>query len=129
MTSRGGVVALTGPGLREISYVELGEQFDDPVDDVLRTVVGVEGLDGEGEGGEEGNEVELGDSHDGAEVLGLGHLVDEVDDVDPLLFVPITEVDGIDVQVTRSAVRSGLSALADAHRGETGLPELSRPYR
>ena len=62
--------------------------------DVLRSVVGVQGLDGEGEGGdeglEEGEEVGLGDVGDRPEVLQLGHLIDHVDDVDPLIWIDLS---------------------------------------
>ena len=63
-------------------------------------------------------------------MLELGHLVDNVDDVDPFLTLPVAEVDGIDTQVAGSAVRGGLSALADAHRGGARLVEgASAPSR
>ena len=123
----GVVVGATGARLGEGADAELVEQLDDAVVDVLRSVVGVQGLDGEGEGGdeglEEGDEVGLGDVGDRPEVLELGHLIDHVDDIDPLVALPVAEVDGVDAQMAGAAVRRRLSALADAHRGGSCLVE------
>ena len=85
------VVRVAGSGLREGGDVELVEQVGDLAVDVLASVVGVEGLDGEGEG-EGGDEVlqhedheVLGDARQGAKVLELRDFVDDVDEVDALL--------------------------------------------
>ncbi len=123
----GVVVALAGGGLGEVADVELVQEFGDPVVDVLRAVVGVEGLDGKGEGGDEGledgDEVVLGDVGDRTEVLELGHLVDDVDDVDSFVALPVAEVDGVDAQKPGLAFGRWLAALADAHRGGARLAE------
>ena len=83
------VVRVAGPGLGEGGDVELVEQVGDLAVDVLGAVVGVEGLDGEGEGGDEVLQHEdhevLGDAWDGANVLELCDFVDHVDQVDALL--------------------------------------------
>ena len=68
-----------GPGLGEGGDVELVEQVGDLAVDVLGAVVGVEGLDGEGEGGDEvlqqGDHEVLSDAWDGAKVLEPSHFV------------------------------------------------------
>ena len=78
--------------------MEVVEQVGDVAVDVLASVVGVEGLDGEGEGGEEVLQHEdhevLGDARHGAKVLELRDFVDDVEDVDALLAVVVAEVDG-----------------------------------
>ena len=77
-----------GRDLGESGDVEPVEQVGDLAVDVLGAVVGVEGLDGEGEGGDEvlrheDHEV-LGDARDGSKVLELCDFVDDVDDVGAL---------------------------------------------
>ena len=97
--------------------------------------VGVESPDAEGEGGdeplEEGDEEALGDVGDGAEVLELGHLVDDVDDVGPLLAFPVAEVDGVDAQVAGLPVGGWSAAHGDVDRGGVGwvLWTVSPPRR
>ncbi len=82
----GVVVGVAGPGLRKLADVELVEHVGDAVVDALGAVVGVEAHDAEGEGGEEvledGEHEELGDADDGAGVLELSDLVDDVEDVE-----------------------------------------------
>ena len=75
----------------------------DFVVDELRTVVGVESADVEGErpeqGFEDGGEAGRVDALDRADELELGDLVDEVEVVEALDAVEVSLVDGIDPQV------------------------------
>ena len=107
------------------------EQVGDLVVDVLGAVVGVEGLDGEGEGGDEapedGDEEVLGDARHGSKVLELRHFVDDVDDVESFLAVAVAGMDGINAQEAGLAVRAGLAADADGHRGRPRLAEGRAP--
>ena len=95
------------------------EQVRDLAVDVLGAVVGVEGLDGEGKGGDEvlqhGDHEVLGDARDGSKVLELRDFVDDVDDVGALEATQITEVDGVDAQKAGPAVRPRLAAHPEAH--------------
>ena len=121
------VVRVAGPGLGEGGDVELVEQVGDLAVDVLASVVGVEGLDGEGEGGDkvlqhEDHEV-LGDARHGAKVLELRDFVDDVDEVDALLAAPVSEVDGVDAQEPGLAIGLGLAADADGDGSRPGLAE------
>ena len=121
------VVAVSGPGLGEGGDVELVEQVGDEAVDVLASVVGVEGVDGEGEGGEKGFEAcdeELpGDARYGSKVLELRDFVDDVDAVDALLPAPVAEVDGVDAEEAGLAAGRRLSAHPDSDGGGPGLAE------
>ena len=121
------VVAVAGPGLGEGGDVELVEQIGDEAVDVLAAVVGVEGVDGEGEGGEQGFEARdeevLGDARHGAKVLELRDFVDDVDEVDPLLAAMVAEVDGVDAQIAGLAVGLRLAADSDGDGRGPGLVE------
>ena len=68
----------------------------------------MEGLDGEGEGGDEvfedGDHELLGDAADGSKVLELRDFVDDVDDVGALLSVQVAEMHGVDAQEAGLAV-------------------------
>ena len=116
------VVAPFRPRLREGSDMELGEETGSQI-----LTVGVEGPDDEGKGGdeplEEGDEEALGDVGDGAEVLELDHLVDDVDDVGPLFAFPVAEVDGVDAQVAGLPVGGQSAARGDVDRSGVGLVE------
>ncbi len=123
----GVVVAVAGPGLREGADVELVEQVGDLAVDVLASVVGVEGLDGEGEGGDEvlqhGDHEVLGDARHGAKVLELRDFVDDVDEVDALLAAPVSEVDGVDAEEAGLAIGPRLAADPDGDGSRPGLAE------
>ena len=97
--------------------MELVEQVGDLAVDVLASVVGVEGLDGEGEGGDEvlqhGDHEVLGDARHGAKVLELRDFVDDVDEVDALLAAPVSEVDGVDAEEAGLAIGPRLAADPD----------------
>ena len=103
------------------------EQVGDLAVDVLGAVVGVEGLDGEGKGGDEvlqhGDHELLGDARDGSKVLELRDFVDDVDDVGALAATQIAEVDGVDAQEAGPAVRPRLAAHPEAHGRGPGLAE------
>ena len=99
----------------------------DPVVDVLRPVVGMEGQDAEGERADErfehGNHVVLGDPRNRRKLLVLRHFVDHVDHVGPLLSVTVTAVDGVDAYEARSALRPGSAPLPDRRRRRPGRPK------
>ena len=107
--------------------MELVEEVGDLAVDVLASVVGVEGLDGEGEGGDEVLQHEhhevLGDARHGAKVLELRDFVDDVDEVDALFAGPVAEVHGVDAQEAGLAIGLGLAADADGHGSRPGLAE------
>ena len=108
----GVVVGAPGSRFGELADVELVEQTDDPVVDVLGAVVGMEAQHPEGEGGDESfehrNQEVFGDPGDGRKLLVLGHFVDRVDDVGPLLAVAVAGVDGVDAHEAGAALRTGL---------------------
>ena len=107
--------------------MELVEQIGDEAVDVLAAVVGVEGVDGEGEGGEEGFEARdeevLGDARYGSKVLELRDFVDDVDEVDPLPAAVVAQVDGVDAQMAGLAVGLRLAADSDGDGRGPGLAE------
>lgn len=90
--------------------------------EVLRAVIGMETMNGEGEIGdkrfEDRKHVVLGDSAYGAHGLELGDLVDQVDMVEPLHAIEVALMHGVDAQVARAAFWMGAAPLADgdAHR-------------
>ena len=96
-------------------------------DSIGRTPGREEGLDGEGEGGDEvlqhGDHEVLGDARDGSKVLELCDFVDDVDDVGALAATQIAEVDGVDAQEAGPAVRPRLAAHPEAHGRGPGLAE------
>ncbi|MXX78931.1 MAG: hypothetical protein F4Z33_08245 [Gemmatimonadales bacterium] len=49
----------------------------------------------------------------GADVLELGDLIDDVEDVEPLLAVEVALVDGVDTDEAGTSVEVGLAADAD----------------
>lgn len=93
--------------------------------DVLGTVVGVEGADGEGEGADElfqdGEQEVLTDTFDCGDELELGDLVDGVDEVHPFDPVRVALVDAVDAQIAGLAVGTGFAAFADGDLHRTGL--------
>ena len=105
--------------------MELVEEVGDEAVDVLASVVGVEGLDGEGEGGDEGFEARdeevLGDAGYGAKVLELRDFVDDVDEADALLAAAVAEVDGVDAKEAGLAIGPGLALVA----GPESCPKAS----
>lgn len=121
------VVAVAGPGLGEGADVEVVEQAGDLAVDVLAAVVGVEGFDAEGEGGEQsfeaGDEEVVGDAGHGAKVLELRDFVDDVDEMDALPSGPVAEVNGVDAKEAGAAAGIGLAADADGHGRGPGLAE------
>ena len=114
------VVRAPGPGLRELVDVQLVQHRRNPVVDVLRPVVGVEGKDAEGERADErlehGNHVVLGDPGNRRKLLVLRHVVDHVDHVGPLLAVAVAAVHGVDPHEARAALRPGPAPLPDRRR-------------
>ena len=122
---QGVVVGFSSPGLGERLDVEFFEQGGDPVVDVLRAIVGVEALDGKGEGLDEGLEHRqqeaLGDAFDRAYELELGDLVDEIDVVEALDAVEVALMDRVDAQEAGTAVGMGFAALADGDLDRLGL--------
>ncbi len=111
--------------------VEAVEQVRDLAVDVLASVVDVEGMDGEGEGGDEvfedGDHELLGDPADGSKVLELRDFVDDVDDVGALLSVQVAEMHGVDAQEAGLAVRPWLAAHSEARGRGVGLTEGEAP--
>ena len=121
------VVRAPGPGFRELLDVQLVQHRRDPVVDVLRPVVGMEGQDAEGERADErfehGNHVVVGDPGNGRKLLELRHFVDHVDHVGPLLSVAVTAVDGVDAHEARPTLRPGSAPLPDRRRRRPGRPK------
>ena len=121
------VVRAPGPGLRELLDVQLVQHRRDPVVDVLRPVVGMEGQDAEGERADErfehGDHEVLGDPGNGRKLLELRHFVDHVDHVGPLLAAQVAAVDGVNAYETRPALRPGSAPLADRRYRPPGRPE------
>ena len=119
------VVGVAGPGLGEDADVELVEQRGHAAVDVFAAVVGVEGVDGEGEGGQQGFEARdeevVGDARHGSKVLELRDFVDHVDEVDALAPLAVAEVDGVDAEMAGLAVGPRLAADPDGDRGGPGL--------
>ena len=130
----GVVVAAAGSGLGELVDVEGLQPGGDFVVDELRTVVGVESADVEGErpeqGFEDGGETGRVDALDRADELELGDLVDEVEVVEALDAVEVSLVDGIDPQVAGLSEGLGPAPLADGdvhgagRRGHRPAPAL-----
>ena len=112
--------------------MELVEQGGDLAVDVLGAVVGVEGFDAEGEGGEQGfeagDEEVVGDAGHGAKVLELRDFVDDVDEIDALPSGPVAEVNGVNAQEAGAAAGPGLAADADGHGRGPGLAEGEAPH-
>ncbi len=114
------VVRAPGPRLRELFDVQLVQHLRDPVVDVLRPVVGMEGQDAEGERADEllehGDHELLGDPPNRRKLLVLRHFVDHVDHVGPLLAVAVAAVHGVDPHEARAALRPGPAPLPDRRR-------------
>ena len=93
--------------------------------DILRTVVRMETENGERQGDEQlfqnGNQKCLRYLRHRADMLELGDLVHQIDDVDAFLAVPVALVDGVDAD--KAGPASGLRALAytDLHRSRLGV--------
>ena len=104
--------------------MESAEQVGDFAVDVLRAVVGVEGLDGEGEGGDEvlqhGDHEVLADARNGSKVLELRDFVDHVDHAGPLPAVPLAAVDRVDAHEARLAQRARPAPRSDPRRRHLG---------
>lgn len=93
---QGVVIAASGAGFGELLDVQLAQESGHLAIDVFRAVVGMEALDGEGEGGEEGFEDReqeaFADAFYRADELELGDRIDEIDVVEPLDPVQVTLV-------------------------------------
>ncbi len=100
--------------------MQLVEHRGDLAVDVLGAVVGVEAEDDERQADEhllqDRNQKGLGDRRHGADVLELGHLVDQVDGVDALDAVAVALMDGVHAHEAGLAARVRPPPLADAHR-------------
>ena len=119
-----------------LANMQLAQQGNHLMVDVLRAVIGIKAMNGEGEIGDERFEdrkhVVLGDSAYGAHGRELGDLVDQVDVVEPLHAIEVALMQGIDAA---GGIGWGLrlSPMGDAHqvclippvRGNTTYPSNS----
>ena len=123
---QGVVIAASGAGFGELLDVQLAQESGHLAIDVFRAVVGMEALDGEGEGGEEGFEDReqeaFADAFYRADELELGDRIDEIDVVEPLDPVQRSPwLDRIDAQEAWTALWARFAAFPDGGPSQRGF--------
>ena len=118
---------MAGRGLGEDADVELVEEGGHAAVDLLAAVVGEEGPDGVGDGRQQRfeawDEEVLGDARHSSKVLELHGFVDDVDELDAPLAVPVAEMHGVDAEEAGLAVGAWLVADPDGHGSGPDLAE------
>ena len=116
---------MPGARLGELVDMQFVQHCRHLVVDILRAVVRMETENGERQGDEHlfqnGKQTCLGYLRHRADMLELGDLVHQIDDMDAFLAVPVALVDGVDAD--KAGPATGLRALAytDVHRDRLGV--------